>query len=89
VLGHPARLHEIAAEGVVIESPAQPRQQDACHGQHHGHGPHFIHLGNGHEVAVKADVGIEQVHQGVMHGIERITQFAQHMAHVPRHGADR
>ena len=38
--------------------------------------PNVIHLGYGHKITVKTNVGIEEIHQRVMDGIERVTQFA-------------
>ena len=74
---------EIAAEGAVIEAPAEPGQQDAGGRQCDGYRPDVIHFGDGDEVAVEADVGIEQIHQRIVDGIERITQFAQEAAYTP------
>ena len=74
---------EIAAKGAVVEAPTEPSQQDAGDRQCDGYGPDVIHFGDGDEVAVEADVGIEQIHQRIVDGIERITQFAQEAAHTP------
>ena len=73
----------MAAKGAVVEAPAEPGQQDAGGRQCDGYGPDAIHFGDGHEVAVEADVGIEQIHQRIVDGIERITQFAQEAAYTP------
>ena len=75
-MDHFARPPQVAADGAVIETPAEPCQQDAGKGQCEGDGPHVIHYCYGHKVTAEADMGIEEIHQWVVDRIERLTEFA-------------
>lgn len=67
-----------ATYGDVVETKAQPAEEDAGKRQGECHGPHAIQLGDGDEIAGKTDVGIEEVHQGIVDSIEGIAEVAKH-----------
>ena len=41
-------LHEVAADGEVVEAPTEPGQQDAGEWQGYGDWPDIVHPGDGH-----------------------------------------